>query len=170
MPPQQLRNNSQLVCNADGLACIFIYKTVNETHIGDLSFFKVCSGTIISGMELVNENTGVTEKINQLFVVQGSKRINVNRLLAGDVGATLKLRNAHTNNTLHEKGRQFKLQPILFPEPVMSVAIANTRMGEEEKLAAALHQLKEEDPTVQVEVSAELGQTILHCQATCTWL
>ena len=164
MPAQQTRSNRPLVCNADGPACIFVYKTVNENHIGDLSFFKVCSGTVTSGMELVNETTGVTEKINQLFVVEGSKRMNVNRLLAGDIGATLKLRNTHTNNTLHEKGMHIELEPIRFPDPVMSVAIANSRRGEEEKLAAALHQLKEEDPTVQVEVSAELGQTILHCQ------
>ncbi len=113
---------------------------------------------------MVNENTGVTEKINQLFVVEGNKRISVNQLAAGDIGATLKLRNTHTNNTLHEKGKSIELQPIVFPEPVMSIAIANSKRGEEEKLASALHQLKEEDPTVQVEVSAELGQTLLHCQ------
>ena len=164
MPPQETNHNGKLACDADGPACIFIYKTVSEPHIGDLSFFKVFSGTIKSGMELVNENTGVTEKINQLFVVEGSKRINVTQLVAGDIGATLKLRNTHTNNTLHEKGKQVELEPIIFPAPVMSVAIANAKRGEEEKLASALHQLKEEDPTVQVEVSAELGQTLLHCQ------
>jgi elongation factor G len=163
MPPQTT-NNGKLNCNADGPACIFIYKTVTEQHIGDLSFFKVYSGVIKTGMELVNETTGVTEKINQLFVVEGSKRIPVNQLVAGDIGATLKLRNTHSNNTLHDKGKQIELQPIVFPEPVMSIAIANNKKGEEEKLAAALHQLKEEDPTMQVEVSPELRQTILHCQ------
>ncbi len=163
MPPQQTVNNEPLNQRADGPACLFVYKTVSEAHIGDLSFFKVYSGTVKSGMELVNENTGVTEKISQLFVVEGNKRTNVNQLEAGDIGATLKLRNTHTNNTLHEKGKPVILKPIEFPEPVMSVAIANTRRGEEEKLAAALHQLREEDPTVKVEVSAELRQTILHC-------
>ncbi len=164
MPPQQTLTNGQLKADANGPACIFIYKTVSEPHIGDLSFFKVYSGTINSGMELVNENTGVTEKISQVFLVEGNKRVNTNQLVAGDIGATLKLRNTHTNNTLHQKGKQIELHPIQFPQPVMSVALANTRRGEEEKLASALHQLKEEDPTVQVEVSAELGQTILHCQ------
>ncbi|MCW3111595.1 MAG: translation elongation factor 2 [Segetibacter sp.] len=164
MSPQVTKNGSILNCNSNGPACIFIYKTVSEPHIGDLCFFKVYSGTIKSGMELVNENTGSTEKINQLFVVEGNKRMNVNQLVAGDIGATLKLRNSHPNNTLHEKGKQLELQPIVFPDPVLSIAIANTKRGEEEKLASALHQLKEEDPTVQVEVSAELGQTLLHCQ------
>lgn len=164
MPPQVTKNGNVLTCDEDGPACIFIYKTVTEPHIGDLSFFKVYSGTIKSGMELVNEDTGITEKLNQLFVVEGNRRINVNQLVAGDIGATLKLRNTHTNNTLHEKGKQLGLQSIVFPAPLMSTAIANTKRGEEEKLASALHQLKEEDPSVQVEVSAELGQTLLHCQ------
>jgi len=164
MPPQLTKKGNTLSCDATGPACIFIYKTVTEPHIGDLSFFKVYSGVVKSGMELVNETTGVTEKLSQLFVVEGNKRIPVNQLVAGDIGATLKLRNTHTNNTLHEKGKQIELEPIVFPEPVMSIAISNTKRGEEEKLAAALHQLKEEDPTVQVEVSAELGQTLLHCQ------
>lgn len=164
MPPQVTKNGHLLTCDANGPTCIFIYKTVSEPHIGDLSFFKVYSGTVKSGMELVNENTGVTEKMNQLFVVEGNRRINTNQLVAGDIGATLKLRNTHTNNTLHEKGKSIELPPIVFPEPVMSIAIANIKRGEEEKLASALHQLREEDPTVQVEVSAELGQTLLHCQ------
>jgi len=163
MPAQSI-NNGTLNCDSNGPACIFIYKTVTEQHIGDLSFFKVYSGTIKTGMELVNETTGANEKINQLFVVEGSKRIPVNQLVAGDIGATLKLRNSHSNNTLHEKGKSIELKPIVFPEPVMSIAIANNKKGEEEKLASALHQLKEEDPTMQVEVSPELRQTILHCQ------
>lgn len=163
MPPQKTIDGKELPCDANGPACIFMYKTVSEPHIGELSFFKVYSGVVRSGMELVNETTSVTEKLNQLFIVEGNKRINVNELVAGDIGATLKLRNTHTNNTLHEKGKNLELQPIVFPASVMSIAIVNNKKGEEEKLAAALHQLKEEDPTMQVEVSAELGQTLLHC-------
>ncbi len=164
MPPRELKSGETLSCDSKGPACIFIYKTVNEPHIGELSFFKVCSGTVKSGMELVNENTGVTERLNQLFVMEGNKRINVTELIAGDIGATLKLRNTHINNTLHEKGKQMELLPIVFPETTLSIALANSKKGEEEKLASALHQLKEEDPTMHVEVSAELGQTLLHCQ------
>ncbi len=163
MPAQQLKDGGTLECDSKGPVCIFIYKTVNEPHIGELSYFKVYSGTVRSGMELVNESTGVTEKLNQLYVMEGNKRINVNELIAGDIGATLKLKNTHVNNTLHEKGKQLELQPIIFPEPTLSVALANNKKGEEEKLASALHQLKEEDPTIRVEVSAELSQTLLHC-------
>ena len=164
MPAQIAIDGSVIKCDSNASPCLFVYKTVSEPHIGDLSYFKVYAGTIKTGMELVNENTGVTEKFNQLFVIEGNKRIPVAELVAGDIGATLKLRNTHTNNTLHEKGKQIELKPIVFPDPVMSIAIANSKRGEEEKLASALHQLKEEDPSLQVEVSAELGQTLLHCQ------
>lgn len=164
MPPQKTKTGEPIPCDAGGPACIFIYKTVNEQHVGDLSFFKVYSGTIKAGMELENETTGVVEKINQLFLVEGSKRIAVNELAAGDIGATLKLKNTHTNNTLHAKGTRYELPPIVFPPPNMTVAIESAKKGDEEKLSQALHQLQEEDPTLLVEVSPELKQTLIHCQ------
>ncbi|NML21575.1 elongation factor G [Pseudoflavitalea sp. G-6-1-2] len=163
MPPQRTRSGAELSCDASGPACIFVYKTVTEPHVGELSFFKVYSGTIRSGMELVNESTGVSEKLNQLFVVEGNKRSNVNELAAGDIGATLKLKNTHVNNTLHEKGKNIELEPIVFPGSNMSMAIESLKKGEEEKLSIALHQLLEEDPTVHIEFSQELKQTIIHC-------
>src|SRR5690349_12460440 len=164
MPPQKTISGEELPCDANGPACIFVYKTVSEAHVGDLSYFKVFSGTIKTGMELVNESNGVTEKINQLFLLEGNKRLPVNELVAGDIGATLKLRNTHVNNTLHIKGKNYELPPIEFPSSNMTVSIEPVNKGEEEKLAQALHQLKEEDPTLIVEVSQELKQTLLHCQ------
>jgi len=164
MAPQVTTSNEKLNCDANGPACIFIYKTISEPHVGDLSFFKVYSGTIKSGMELENESTGVTEKISQLFLVEGNKRTSINELVAGDIGATLKLRNTHVNNTLHARGKNYMLPPIEFPSPNMTVAIESLKKGEEEKLSQALHQLREEDPTLLVEVSPELKQTLIHCQ------
>ncbi|HEU4576095.1 MAG TPA: elongation factor G [Chitinophagaceae bacterium] len=164
MPPQVTKNGEALPCEANGPACIFIYKTVSEPHVGELSFFKVYSGIVKNGMELENETTGVAEKLNQLFLVEGNKRTNTNELVAGDIGATLKLKNTHVNNTLHAKGRNDELHPIAFPSPNMTVAIETVKKGEEEKLSQALHQLKEEDPTMIVEYSPELKQTLIHCQ------
>src|SRR6476620_10683638 len=164
MPPQKTRKGEEVTCGANGQACIFVYKTVSEPHVGDLSFFKVYSGTVKSGMELENESTNTSEKINQLFLVEGNKRVNTNELVAGDIGATLKLRNTHSNNTLHTRGKNYELQPIEFPPPNMTVAIESTKKGEEEKLSQALHQLKEEDPTLIVEHSPELKQILIHCQ------
>jgi len=163
MPPQKTRTGGTLSCEANGPACIFVYKTMSEPHVGELSFFKVFSGTIKTGMELVNESTGVSEKINQLYVVEGNKRTPVNELVAGDIGATLKLKNTHVNNTLHEKGKNIELLPIEFPASNLTMAIESTKKGEEEKLSIALHELRNEDPTLRVEVSTELKQTLIHC-------
>lgn len=164
MPPQKTKAGDTLPCDPNGPACIFIYKTVTEPHVGELSYFKVYSGTVKAGAELVNESTGVSEKINQLFVVEGNKRTPVNELTAGDIGATLKLRNTHVNNTLHDKGKNIELVNIEFPVSNLTMAIESTKKGEEEKLATALHELKNEDPTIKVEVSPELKQTLIHCQ------
>ena len=164
MPPQITTSNEALPCIASGPACIFIYKTISEAHIGDMSLFKVYSGTVKAGMELINESNGVTEKLNQLFVVEGGKRTPVPELSAGDIGATIKLKHTHVNNTLHARGRNYELPLIKFPTPLMSVAIESAQKGDEEKLSTALHQVQEEDPTVVVEVSQELKQTIIHCQ------
>ncbi len=163
LAPQETLGGENLPCDPNGPPCIFIYKTLSEAHIGDMSFFKVYSGTIKPGMELVNESNGVTEKLNQLFIVEGNKRTPVNELQAGDIGATIKLKHTHVNNTLHSRGKNYELAPIRFPEPVLTLAIEATQKGDEEKLAIALHQLQEEDPTVTVEVSSELKQTLIHC-------
>lgn len=164
MPPQKTKSGENLTCDANGPACIFIYKTTSEPHVGELSYFKVYSGTIKLGMELENESTGVTEKINQLFLVEGNKRTATHELVAGDIGATLKLKNTHVNNTLHAKGKNYELPPIEFPSHNMTVAIEPLKKGEEEKLSQALHQLREEDATLMIEVSPELKQTLIHCQ------
>lgn len=164
MPAQQTKTGKVLACDPEGPACIFIYKTISEPHIGELSLFKVYSGTIKSGCELVNENTGVTEKLNQLFMMEGHSRVPVNELVAGDIGATIKLKSTHVNNTLHEKGADLELHPIVFPESNFSIAVSPLNKGDEEKLSQALHTIREEDPTVRMEISPELKQTLLHCQ------
>ncbi len=164
MPPQKTKTNNELPCDPKGPACMFVFKTIIEPHIGELSLFKVYSGTVRTGQELVNENTGVTEKINQLFLLEGHNRVPVQELTAGDIGATMKLRHTHVNNTLHDRGTNVELWPINFPKPNVTIAIAAVNKGEEEKLAQALHTLQEEDATVRFEVSPELKQTLLHCQ------
>lgn len=164
MPPQRTVSGGTLTCEAKGPACLFVFKTIIEPHIGELSLFKVYSGTVTNGMELVNENTGVTEKLNQLFLLEGHNRVPATELQAGDIGATIKLKSTHVNNTLHEKGLNLELEPIVFPKANVTVAVSAVNKGEEEKLSQALHTLQEEDATVQFENSPELKQMLLHCQ------
>jgi len=164
MPPQKTKSGELLPCNVGGPTALFIYKTISEAHVGEMSFFKVYSGVVKSGMELLNGSNGVNEKLNQIFVVEGIKRTAVNELVAGDIGATIKLKHTHVNNTLHSRGKTIELEPIEFPTSLLSIAIESDQKGDEEKLSIALHQLQEEDPTMIVEASQELKQTLIHCQ------
>ncbi|HNL64705.1 MAG TPA: GTP-binding protein, partial [Ferruginibacter sp.] len=153
MPAQKTKAGGELPCDVKGPTCIFVFKTIIEPHIGELSLFKVYSGTLKTGVELVNENTGVTEKFNQLFLMEGHNRVPVQELVAGDIGATIKLRSTHVNNTLHDKGANIELVPIEFPHPNVTIAISVANKGDEEKLSQVLHTLQEEDATVRFEVS-----------------
>jgi elongation factor G len=164
MPPKQAVSGEMVACDPAGHAVAFIFKSVSEPHLGDLSFFRVYSGTIHPGADLVNEQTGVAERFGQIFVMNGKKRIEIQQLAAGDIGATVKLKNTHVNNTLHEKGRDLVLPSIEYPPAKVRTAIAAGKKGEEEKLGVALHHLHEEDPTLIVEHSQELKQILLHGQ------
>lgn len=150
--------------DADASTSLFVFKTISEPHLGDMSFFKVTSGKLTLGTDLYNMANQGTERINQLYLMDGKKRTNVEELHAGDIGATVKLKNTHTNNTLTIKGTDIELEPIQFPTPRIRTAIATKVSGEEEKLAVALHKLHEEDPSILIEQSKELKQTILSGQ------
>ncbi len=143
---------------------IFIYKTISEPHLGEMSFFKVYSGKINVGDDLINAQTENAERINQLYVMQGKTRESIKTLYAGDLGATVKLKSTHTNNTLHKKGSNALVPPIKFPIPNIRTAIVPLVKGDEEKLAQGLHGLQEEDPSIFIEQSSELKQTILSGQ------
>jgi elongation factor G len=148
----------------NGQPTLFVFKTVSEPHLGELSFFRVYSGSVAAGMDLVNESNGRTERLSQIYVMNGKERKEVSRLLAGDLGAVVKLKDTHTNNTLSSKSFPVVLSPIEFPEPVISMAIVPKAKGDEEKIAAGLHALHEEDPTFLVKVEPELGQTVISGQ------
>lgn len=164
MPAEQLTNGADLPCNANNPTISFVFKTVSEPHLGDMSFFKVCSGKVTAGMDLMNVESNTGERMTQLFILQGKKRENVTELMAGDIGATVKLKKTHTNDTLAVKGQNVEIVPIHFPEPKVQAAIEVKNKGDEEKLGLALHHLHEEDPTVMIDHNMELKQTIVNAQ------
>jgi elongation factor G len=143
---------------------LFVFKMLSDPKIGDLTYFKVKSGTLKSGMDMVNEKRSSNERFGQLFVVNGKKREEVDSLQAGDIGATVKLKTSHINDTMHEKGFNVKFEDIAYPRPKVRTAIVPKTKGEEEKVGVGLNAIHEEDPTVIIEHSPELKQTILHCQ------
>ena len=165
MPGVQLKDSDEMVaCNTSGPTGIFIYKTLSEPQVGNVTYFKVYSGELKSGDELVNMKNRNSERFNQIFVSNGKNRKPVDSLKAGDIGVTTKLKDAHTNNTLNEKGVDTIVRPIKFPAPRIRTAVTSPSKGDIEKLNKALKQMREEDPTVIVEQSSELKQTILHGQ------
>ncbi|QOW10997.1 elongation factor G [Kaistella flava (ex Peng et al. 2021)] len=163
-PARKLENGDEVSYNSDDKTTIFIYKTISEPQVGIISYFKVLSGTLKPGDELVNAENGETERISQLFVAVGKDRIPVNELVAGDLGVTVKLKFARSNHTLNLKGLDRKVRPMEFPESRIRKAIYTDAAADMEKLVTALHKIQEEDPTLKVEQSSELKQTILHGQ------
>lgn len=145
----------------DGNPVVFVYRTMAEHHVGDYSFFRVCNGAIESGMDLENAQSGASERLGQLYVLCGRDRETVPRMNMGDIGALVKLRDTHTNNTLHRKGDRVVVTPIPFPEPRYREAIQAKVEGEEDKLAQGLHQITAEDPSLVVMHEPHLSQITL---------
>lgn len=162
-PPAKL-TKGELAVNTSGPAVLFIYKTMSEPKVGKVSYFKVFSGKIKTGDELINNSNRNSERLNQIFVSNGRSREAVNELVAGDLGVIVKLRDSHTNNTLSIKGNDVLVEPIPFPEPRIRAAISTDNKNDLEKLIKAIHELQEEDPTLVLEQSQRLKQNILHGQ------
>ena len=164
-PSAELENGQSLKPNSsDPNTTIFIFKTLSEPQVGMVSYFKVYNGTISAGQDLYNMDHLHSERINQLFTAEGKNRVGLNELKAGDIGVTLKLKDSHTNDTLTTKNSGYKIDKIHFPEPRIRTAVVPQSKNDMEKLFKSLHQIQEEDPTLIVEQSASLKQTLLHGQ------
>lgn len=147
-----------------GEPVLFVFKTVAEQHVGELSLFKVYSGTVKAGLDLLNESNNKTERLSQLSILNGRNRKEVQLIQAGDLGAVVKLKDTHTNNTLASKNLSVVINPIVFPEAVIRSAIIPKAKGDEDKIASGLHTLHEEDPSFFVAFDPEISQTIISGQ------
>ncbi len=147
-----------------GEPVLFVFKTISEQHVGELSLFKVFSGTVRAGMDLLNEANNKVERLSQLSVLNGRNRKEISQVLAGDFAAVVKLKDTHTNNTLATKNLSVIIKPIEFPEPVIRSAILPKAKGDEDKIASGLHSLHEEDPSFFVTYDPEISQTIISGQ------
>ena len=139
-----------------------VFKIMSEPHVGDVSLFRIYAGHIKSGEAVWNHEHSVAEKLGHLSVQQGKERIEVAELNPGDIGSVAKLKDTHTGDTFCRKDHPIHLDPIVFPEAEASMAVIVKQRGEEDKLAAGLHKLHEEDPTFHFEYNSELGQTLIH--------
>jgi elongation factor G len=138
-----------------------IFKTATEPHVGELSFFRIFSGTVRNGQEVWNATQEAAEKLAHISVAQGKERIEVQQLHAGDIGVVAKLKNSHTNDTLTTQDRPVVLQQINFPEPDIALAVRAASRSDEDKIGTGLSKLHEEDPTFEYYYDGELRQTIM---------
>ena len=142
----------------------FVFKTISQEHVGEISFFRVFSGEITAGQDVKNTLKNDTEKLRQLFCASGNERVEVPRISCGDIGAVLKLKNTHTGDTLCLPKDSTKLKGINFPTDNMSYAIELSSSGDEDKMGAALTMMHHQDPTFKYRVDPELKQTIISGQ------
>jgi len=165
MGGRKTTEGKQLSFKVSDPASALIFKTSIEEHLGEISFFKVFSGEITEAMDMVNGVNGSKERVSQLFAVAGKKREKLEKVSAGDIAATIKLKNVRTNQTLNStKNSGDVIVPIEFPAPKITMAIRAKNTADDEKLGVALTELQKVDPTTTVEYSKELKQIIMRGQ------
>lgn len=164
MPPVKDVNGTEVKIDAKGQASAFVFKSSIEPHIGEINYFKVMSGEFNEGADVVNASTQAKERLSQIFAAAGKNRVKIPKIVAGDIGATVKIKGTKTNHTLNAPNVNLKFNKIPFPEPKFRTAIRAINEADEEKLGEALGRMNMEDPTIIVEYSKELKQTILYGQ------
>ncbi len=164
MPPAITEDGKEVPCDSELPTSLFFFKTTSETHVGDVLFFKVMSGKVTENQDLINQARGSKERVAQLLVIQGKNKDKVSELYAGDLAATVKLKDTKFGDTLSDKSAAYKFPPIEFPDAKYWTAIKPENESDDEKLAAILNKYHEEDPTFTVEYSRELRQMIVRGQ------
>ncbi len=164
MPPATTVDGKEIPCKDDQPTSLFFFKTTTETHVGEVLFFKVMSGKLTENMDLINQTKGSKERVAQVYAVLGKNKEKVPEMYAGDLGATVKLKDTKFGDTLSDKAAAIKFPPIEFPAPKYWTAIKAENESDDEKLATILNKYHEEDPTFIVEYSRELKQVIVRGQ------
>jgi elongation factor G len=158
-------DGKEVTYDASAPTSLFVFKTSYEEHIGKVNYFKVRQGTLTENQDLINVSHNKTkERFAQLFSASGKNRHKVEKLVAGDIGATVKLKTPKTNHTINAAGLDFEFPKIEMPQSKIHFAVKNLKDGEEEKLGEAFNQLQDEDLSISVEFSKELKQTLLYGQ------
>jgi len=163
-PAMTTIDGNPVPADSNGPTVLFVFKTAFEQHLGEVNYFRVVSGKLTEGMELVNSKTGNKEKISQIYAAAGKTRTKVTEMMAGDIGCTVKLKATRTNQTLAQAGSDIVMSPISFPEPRYRAAVKAKNSSDDEKLGELLNKASQEDPTILVQYTKELKQTIIQGQ------
>ena len=164
MPKVHNARGEEVTPDSNGPESLYFFKTAMEPHIGEVCYFKVMSGSVKPGDDLSNADRGSKERITQIYACAGANRIPVDKINAGDIGCTVKLKDVKTGNTLNGKGTEQHFNFIKYPNSKYSRAIKAVNAADTEKMMAALLKMRQEDPTWVVAQSKELRQTIVHGQ------
>ncbi len=162
--PMPTKEGKEIKCDASAPASLFVFKTSVEQHIGEINYFRVMSGKITESADMINSTNDGKERLSQLFVVAGKNRVKVPELVAGDIGATVKLKNTKTNHTLCTSGLSVAFKNMIFPNHKYRTAIKPKNESDVEKLGEFLNRAHQEDPTIVIEYSKELKQIIVYGQ------
>ena len=173
--PEQSVDGKEVKAEKESPTALFVFKTVYQPNLGQITFFKVMNGEVRLNDKLVNSRNNEPETINQLFIMDGKERQPVTKLTVGDIGATLKLKYTETNDTLASQKLVLAIKPIKFPPSRVKKAVSAINTKDEEKLSESLKKIHSQDPTVKVSFSSEAKQVILSCQddlhlATIEWI
>jgi elongation factor G len=151
----------EINCDESDPVSAFVFKTIADPYVGRLSIFKVCSGVLKRDAMVKNVNKNIAEKIGHIYVLRGKEQIEVDELKAGDIGAVAKLQNTSTNDTLADASRPVQLQPIVYPQSLLKMAVKPKAKGDEDKLAGAVSKIMEEDKTILFTVDKETKQSVV---------
>ncbi len=156
----------KLPFDPNGSVAAYACKVTSEGHLGDMTLFRVVSGTIKPGVDLMNQQTRSSERFTQLYTMQGKNRIDVSSAPAGDIVTVVKLKNTHVSQTVCDKAFSVTVPTVVYPNPVMDVAIRPKKKGDEDKISAGIHKINEEDPTFKFISDPALQQQVLYAQGS----
>ncbi len=163
--PEKTTDGKDLICSSKENPIAYVFKTTIEPHLGEMSIFKVYGGEITEAMDMLNPNTSGKERLSQLLCIAGKNREKLDKIVAGDIAATIKLKNTNTLNTLNvSKNNNDIVVPTKYPDPKFRTAIKAKNSSDDEKLGAILTDLRKQDVTLQVEYSKELKQILVSGQ------
>ena len=164
LPMRAIESGKEVKMNENEPVSLFVFKTSIESHVGEITYFKVMSGKLTESIDLINANNGSKERLSQLFVSAGKNRVKVPEMVAGDIGCSVKLKETKYNQTLSTKEAGTKYAPMVFPSSRHRVAVKAVNETDDEKVGEVLSRIKFEDPSYVIEYSKELRQLIVHNQ------
>ncbi|MCK5406061.1 MAG: GTP-binding protein, partial [Candidatus Krumholzibacteria bacterium] len=161
---KRAQDEAEIKADSSGPAAAYVFKNSSDSHVGDMLFVRVFSGSLSAGRDIYNSSRETSERLGQLYAVRGKQREEIDKLPAGDLGAVVKLKSTKILDTLCDKGNVVEFAETDLPKPSIFAAISSATKGDEDKMGTGLNRLHDEDPTFEVKVDSEVKQTLISGQ------